>query len=107
MSSVRKRKTMLKKLNSYFSKKGELVGEREYSKDYTAPYRLETIKKHLGGWHRMVYYLGFYYPQWKATSGAPTPTFPEARKEPKVEVVKKDPVAILKEAMSKVDEEDE
>lgn len=64
MSSVRKRKAMLKKLNFYFVKKGKLVSEREYSADYTAPYRITSIQKFLGGWSRMLNYLGFYYPQW-------------------------------------------
>lgn len=94
MSSVRKRKAMLKKLNTYFTNRGKLVGEREYSQDYTAPYRLEMIKKYLGGWTRMVYYLGFYYPRWKKP--VETVTVKRVPEEaPKVKKVPKDPLETL------------
>ena len=56
---------MLRKLNLFFEARGELLGEREYSQDHAAPYRMALIQKYLGGYHRMKYYLGFYYPKWK------------------------------------------
>lgn len=67
MSSVRKRKFMLRKLNTYFVRLGYIPSEQEYNASSNVPYRREIIKKYLGGWARMVNYLQFYYPEWKET----------------------------------------
>ena len=66
MSTVRKRKNMLAKLNLFFRKQGKVLTEREYMAASGVPYRITMIDKYLGGWPRMVRYLEFYYPQWKA-----------------------------------------
>jgi hypothetical protein len=80
---------MLKKLNLYFTKHGRVVSEREYAKDIAAPYRLATIDKFLGGWHRMVYFLGFYYPQWKADLVVPSAPEPQVTVNPLDALTKK------------------
>lgn len=107
MSSVRKRKNMLRRLNTYFENHGELIGEREYSKDPSAPFRLYSIKKYLGGWNRMVYYLGFYYPRWKAPAVVtPEDGLKEAIVEKTVETKKPktDPLEALRSASKDKDE---
>ena len=65
MISVRKRKMMLKKLHAFFENRGKFLTEREYKAAVGAPYRLALITKYLGGYHRLRYYMSFYYPQWK------------------------------------------
>jgi hypothetical protein len=64
MSTVRKRKNMLRKLNQYFESEGKVLTEREY-KAVGGPYRIAAINKYIGTWPRMVHFLAFYYPQWK------------------------------------------
>jgi hypothetical protein len=64
MSTVRKRKNMLRKLNRYFESEGKVLTEREY-KVKGGPYRLQAINKYIGTWPRMIHFLSFYYPQWK------------------------------------------
>ena len=86
---------MLRRLNNYFTNKGYLVTEREYMADHAAPFRLESIKKYLGGWTRMVYYIGFYYPRWKQEE--------PVKVETKVVEPKADPLEALKKR--KVSEE--
>ena len=65
MSSLRKRKMMLKKLNTFFENEGRLLTEKEYMAFVGVPYRLAMIDKFMGGWSRMINFLGFYYPRWK------------------------------------------
>jgi hypothetical protein len=93
--SVRKRRTMLRKLHLFFEARGKILNEREYSTDSGAPYRLALIEKYLGGYHRMVYYIGFYYPRWKKVE-EPTP----------VVETKPDPLEALSSAKA-VDDDDE
>lgn len=65
MISVRKRKTMLKKLNTFFNNEGGvLLSEHEYSLNPRTPYRLMLIKKYMGGYIKMIYFLEHYYPHW-------------------------------------------
>jgi len=68
MISTRKRKIMLKKLNDYFATYKKIPSEKEYATRKDAPYRSAMIVKYLGGWNKMIYYLGFYYPQWKVVA---------------------------------------
>lgn len=64
MSTVRKRKLMLRKLNTYFEHKGKILSEREYMQETQPPFRIYAIKKYLGGWPRMQAYLKYYWPAW-------------------------------------------
>jgi hypothetical protein len=88
---------MLRKLNHFFQMKGKLLSEREYAQDIAAPYRMTLIKKYLGGYSRMVYYLGFYYPEWKP-----------AKKEaaPVVEEPKADALEALRSSAEKTNDDD-
>ena len=56
---------MLKKLNTFFERQGRILTEKEYMAFVGVPYRLTMITKFMGGWPRMINFLGFYYPQWK------------------------------------------
>jgi hypothetical protein len=67
MSTVRKRKNMLRKLNNYFLARGKVLTEREYKEASDVPFRLVIIKKYIGTWPRMINFLCFYYPGWRDT----------------------------------------
>lgn len=63
MSTVRKRKMMIKKLHQYFKDQGKILSEREYMAVPQPPYRIYMIDKFLGGWPRMEAYLKHYFPE--------------------------------------------
>ena len=71
---------MLRKLNTYFLAKGKLLTEREYMAESDVPFRLTTIQKFIGRWPRMISFLQYYYPGWRAE----TVEEPVAQEETKV-----------------------
>ena len=75
MSTVRKRKNMLRKLNTYFLAKGKILTEREYKEAADGPFRLSLILKFIGPWPRMVSFLKYYYPHWE-DNDVPLPIMP-------------------------------
>jgi hypothetical protein len=77
MSTVRKKKNIIRRLNAYFQNQGKILTEREYREAIGTPFRLVLIEKFLGPWPRVVSSVKHYYPSWDLV-----------KPEPKVEVVK-------------------
>ena len=65
MISPRKRKLMLRNLNTFFQRHGRIISEHEYRNAAGTPYRLDQIQRYLHGWVRMTQALCRYYPKWR------------------------------------------
>ena len=65
MISSRKKKLVVKKLNTFFEANRGIPTKAEYRLKASVPFTLAQLDSYLGGYERAVMFVKQYFPKWK------------------------------------------